>query len=136
MRALILLLMVAQAVTACREPAPSAPGPGTLSAPASAAPATTPEPIPDAAPVAAPAGDRWARVAPAEPDPQAKALYRAAMGRLARGDYAGATPLIQQIRREHPDSRFAARLDAAGGRAGGPIALLAAVAGLLAGAAK
>lgn len=136
-----LPLLLAGGLAACTSPTPpAAPAPAT---PASVAPTTaTPEPAspdatpaPDAAPPAAPA-DRWARALPAEPDPEAKALYRAAMARLARGDHAGATPLLQQIRRGHPDSRFAARLDGAGGRAGGPIALLAAVAGLIASAAK
>ena len=132
------LILVALVAVGCKSEPPA------QTAPSAAAPATAASAPPAGSPVgeatpgsAAPRpGGRWARAVPKEPDPAAKALYRAAMARLAKGDHVGARPLIEQIRRDHPDSRFAARLSAAGGRAGGPIALLAAVAGLLAGAAK
>lgn len=95
-------------------PTPAAPK-VVVSAPASAAPA-----------------DRWARPPAREPSPQAKALYRRALDLVAQGRLADARSLFDQIRRDHPDSRFALRLVAPGGRSGGPIALLASLATLLA----
>lgn len=105
------------------------PEPSVAASLASTAPASTPQ-------TAAPPVDRWQRAAAAEPDPVAKVLYRRGMDLVVQGRLVEAQPLFEQIRREHPRSRFAVRLTAAGGHTGGPIAILASLASMLAVAAQ
>lgn len=106
-----------------RKPRASAPAPDAAAPAVAVAAEPIPEPATDTA-------DPWARPVPAEPAPAARGLYRRAVDLAARGDAAGAAALAEQIRREHPDTRFAFRLRDAGSPAASA-ALLVLVGALL-----
>jgi len=74
----------------------------------------------------------WARVPATEPEPAARALYRGAIDRAARGDKAGAEAMLKALREAHSGSRFARRLGVEGAKPAGAIALIGLMGALLA----
>lgn len=91
----------------------------------------TPPPQPPVSKPAPPAltalADGWHREAEPEPSPAAKGLYRRALTLAQRGDRPGATTLARQIRAQHPESRYAARLEPGGASAAATVAAAAAI---------
>ena len=88
---------------------------------------TPPPPRPPAPPPMTALAEGWVRPASVEPSPAAKGLYRRAIALAQRGDAAGATALIRQIRERYPDSRFAARLEPGGASVAATLAAVATV---------
>ena len=58
--------------------------------------------------------NRWLRPRDTEPDPVAKGLYRQAAESVRTGDLKRAEPLFAKILADHPESRFARRLQTEG----------------------
>lgn len=94
------------------------------------APGEPPAPVATPADVAPAAAAGWVRPVADEPDPAARGLYRRAIDLAHAGDAAGSAAVVEQLRDQFPDSRFAARV----AREGDPrvsIALLGAAAAVV-----
>ncbi|MGK0360327.1 MAG: hypothetical protein ACI9U2_002640 [Bradymonadia bacterium] len=101
------------AFTGCSSSTPGSPGsPDSPDSPKAGRRAVVP--VSKASAPTAPPVDRWLRTPPKEPHPVAKGLYRRATALVHAGNLAGAEPLFKVIDREHPQSRFARRLQTEG----------------------
>lgn len=127
----LIALILALGPLACRRDDPAQKAGAPEAAEASAATPEDHQRTARGSPQAAEGPLRWRRSPPAEPDPAAKIIYRRALDLLVAGDRTAAAPLLAQLRREYPSSRFGARLLAPDARFGAVLApLIAAGAGL------